>query len=122
MSEAEEGAEPAVTPAASEHAAAMPAEAAEEEAALKSDGVLEKGDDPSGTPEATGGEGGEAGNQGQLIAAVNKGDEEVVGKMLDERRAEVDMMDSGGATPLMLACHQGNPQLGTYVDDHARTC
>jgi hypothetical protein len=59
---------------------------------------------------AEGGEG--AGTANGLMAAVNEGDEEVVGKMLGERRAEVDMIDSGGATPLMLACHQGNPQLG----------
>jgi hypothetical protein len=47
-----------------------------------------------------------------LMAAVNEGNEAEVGRQLAERRAEVDMMDSGGATPLMLACHQGNPQLG----------
>ena len=51
-----------------------------------------------------------------LLAAVNEGDEASVGKMLGERRAEVDMIDSGGATPLMLACHQGNPQLGEWRD------
>lgn len=30
------------------------------------------------------------------------------------RGGEVDVLDSGGATPLMLACHQGNPQLGAW--------
>lgn len=47
-----------------------------------------------------------------LMEAVETGDESSVGRMLGERRAEVDMIDQGGATPLMLACHQGNPQLG----------
>lgn len=32
------------------------------------------------------------------------------------RGGEVDVLDSGGATPLMLACHQGNPQLGALID------
>lgn len=30
------------------------------------------------------------------------------------RNGEVEVLDSGGATPLMLACHQGNPQLGEW--------
>lgn len=37
--------------------------------------------------------------------------ESKVGSLLS-RGGEVDVLDSGGATPLMLACHQGNPQLG----------
>ena len=32
------------------------------------------------------------------------------------RGGEVDVLDSGGATPLMLACHQGNPQLGASLN------
>lgn len=65
---------------------------------------------------AEGGAGGEEELDPGLMAAVHEGDEDMVGRMLGERRAEVDMIDSGGATPLMLACHQGNPQLGEMLN------
>lgn len=52
-----------------------------------------------------------------LMEAVAEGEEGEVGSLL-RRGGEVDVLDSGGATPLMLACHQGNPQLVQLLLDY----
>lgn len=66
---------------------------------------------------------GQKGEQQQLVPvpppeamAVAEGEEKgVFPTGILGRNGEVEVLDSGGATPLMLACHQGNPQLGVWT-------
>jgi len=67
---------------------------------------------------AGGGTNGKRARNGGLMEAVLHGNEGNLGRMLGERKADVDVIDQGGATPLMLAAQTGKVDMVQLLLDY----
>jgi len=65
-----------------------------------------------------GGTSGKRARHGGVMEAVLHGNEGNLGRMLGERKADVDVIDQGGATPLMLAAQTGKVDMVQLLLDY----
>ena len=78
----------------------------------------ESAGDKGGGNGVGGGTNGKRARNGGLMEAVLHGNEGNLGRMLGERKADVDVIDQGGATPLMLAAQTGKVDMVQLLLDY----